>query len=1154
MKLEETLGAITKNKIFKEVVGRLSEPTIAHAVAGGSIAEVSRREVAVGQAGRAYFLAALYSGLKKPTLVVTPNYERARRLAADLRAYQTSAKLVPDVETMPYDSLSPSPGAVGKRLAALDEMDQGKAGIWIVSVQSALRGIAPRAAGLHRPVTLKVGDEVDLYSLAERLVALGYSRTPMVEDSGEFSLRGGIIDVFSSNAEVPIRIELFGDEVDSIRPFSVTTQRSVGRFKNVKIYGCRQLVLTEETAKRAESSISEALPEWLEEEVGKLKDLQYFEGVDKYLPALYGKLETVLDYLPADAVVVIDEPEEVSQAAEQHVEGQQSYIEHLIEHKAIIAPPSPYFTDVSEILQKSRLNLVSIGAARASASFKAAPIKPFTGKVADVTGVIKDYMGLGLKVVIALGEDRQIDRMEKLLSKDGIKASSAFTGNINQVSLAKGNLTSGFSSQDFGLAILTFADIFGRRSAPAKKKATGRQGAISSIADLKVGDYVVHSAHGIAVYAGLHKREVAGITRDYALLEYAGKDKLFVPTDQLDKISKYIGAAGETPAVSRLGGSEWLKAKKKAQASVKKVAYDLLSLYASRAKSKGTAFATDTPWQKELEDAFAFDETPDQLSAIEDVKRDMEQEKPMDRLICGDVGYGKTEVAVRAAFKAVVHGKQVMVLVPTTILAQQHFSTFSQRLKQFPVTVEMVSRFKSPAQQKDIIARFNSGQVDILIGTHRLLSQDVKPLNLGLVIIDEEQRFGVNDKEKLRDFKHSVDVLTLSATPIPRTLQMSLAGVRDMSVIETPPEGRHPIVTHVGRYDEEMLIQAIRRELGRGGQVYYVHNRVETIDAVAGRVSALIPEARVAVAHGQMSEHQLEKIMIGFLERKFDVLVCTTIIESGIDIPSVNTLIVDRAEILGLAQLYQLRGRVGRTSQRAYAYFFFSPQKLLTSQAFERLKTISDFTELGSGIKIALRDLEIRGAGSLLGAEQHGYMSQVGFELYCQMLKEAIDEFEGKGAPEPLEIKIDLPVSAYIPESYIAEESLRIEAYKKIVLSHDPSDIEQMGQELTDRYGTPPEAVQRLLDIARLRTMAKKLKVTEIAFQNGRVKVLPVAMTKAQELKLTRRYSNLAVNSPRRYLTLSRVAPDKIIALLLNLFDDIMSAVTNDVRISQKAR
>ncbi|MBI4734300.1 MAG: transcription-repair coupling factor [Rubrobacteridae bacterium] len=597
------------------------------------------------------------------------------------------------------------------------------------------------------------------------------------------------------------------------------------------------------------------------------------------------------------------------------------------------------------------------------------------------------------------------------------------------------------------------------------------------------------------------------------------------------------------PSITRLGSADWLKAKKKVQTSVKKIAYDLLSLYATRAKSTGFSFSEDTPWQAELEDSFNYDETIDQLIAIEDVKRDMQRDKPMDRLICGDVGYGKTEVAVRAAFKAAMDGKQTIVLVPTTILAQQHAKTFTERLSPFPVTVEMISRFKTPQQQKEIVERFNRGNIDILIGTHRILAKDVHPFDLGLVLVDEEQRFGVNDKEKLRNFKNSVDVLTLSATPIPRTLQMSVAGVRDMSTIETPPEGRHPIITHVGRYDEEMIVEAIRRETGRGGQVYFVHNRVDSIDSVATRLEKLIPGLKVAVAHGQMSEHTLERIMLRFLDKQYDVLVCTTIIESGIDIPSVNTLIVDRAELLGLSQLYQLRGRVGRTNRRAYSYFFFSPQNNMTVQAFERLKTISDFTELGSGIKIALRDLEIRGAGNLLGAEQHGHMASVGFELYCQMLKEAIDEFEGNVKPDFAEIKIDIPVDAYIPSSYIPEESLRIEVYKKIVLAKEALDVEYMKSELRDRFGATPPQVERLLEIAHLRRKARLLGLSEITYRNNGVKVFPIRLTKEQALTIAKSNMSIVIKNDRRYLSIGELPAKKTVAFLNSMFDVIINGL-----------
>ncbi|HZD60791.1 MAG TPA: transcription-repair coupling factor, partial [Anaerolineae bacterium] len=886
-------------------------------------------------------------------------------------------------------------------------------------------------------------------------------------------------------------------------------------------------------------------------------EIQYFEGVEKYLPFLYEETSSVLDYLPKDCIVIIDEPEETKQSAQRYFEQQQAYMDHLVTHQMIIEPPSPYFKRPKEILNRDgvKIELVSIGEVPGNrVGFKASPIQPMIGRIEQLRAIIGDYAGLGIKIVISLHDEDQLVRMADMLSGWNIRYSiGAEIGEA--VNLVIGNLSGGFVSPGIGLAVISFSDIFGRQSGSRKVRGSSGGGrAISDIADLKIGDYVVHSSHGIAIYGGLTRREVAGIARDYAVLEYAGSDRLFVPTDQLDRITRYIGAVGEEPTISRLGGSEWLKAKRKAKASVKRVAYDLLSLYAERAKATGFSFSPDSPWQKELEDSFPYEETPDQLVAIGDVKVDMEGAKPMDRLICGDVGYGKTEVAVRATFKAVMDGKQVLVLVPTTILAQQHFTTFSERLAQFPVHVDMVSRFKSRAHQKEIVARFNSGDIDVLIGTHRLLQNDVKPLNLGLVIIDEEQRFGVNDKEKMRNFKKSVDVLTLSATPIPRTLQISLAGVRDMSVIETPPEDRQPIITHVGRYNEEMMIQAIRRELGRGGQVYYVHNRVETISRVATRIKTLIPEARVAVAHGQMSEHQLEKVMLDFLKGEHDVLVCTTIIESGIDIPSVNTLIVDRAEHLGLAQLYQLRGRVGRSGRRAYAYFFFSYQALLTPQAFERLKTISDFTELGSGVKIALRDLEIRGAGNLLGSEQSGHMSAVGFDLYCQMLREAIEELEGKPVIDPLEIKIDLPVNAYLPDTYIAEESLRIEAYKRVILARDTSGVDDIMDELADRYGIPPDPVVALLGIAKIRLLARSLGITDISYQSGTIRVSPISLARQQEMILAESYENLFFKTERQYVLLTGVKSIEIVAFLLALFNDIMGALDSGVKISQKAR
>ncbi|MEW5707246.1 MAG: transcription-repair coupling factor [Actinomycetota bacterium] len=1142
MRLEETLNMIQENNDFKELITSIK--------AGNS------ETVAVGSSARSYFLASFFKSVNRPILVITSGSEKARKLVEDLKAYSIEAELFAEVETMPYDSLSPSPASVGRRLAALNDMESGKLCIWVTSIQSAMRVMPPPSAALHYPLKLSVGEEIDLHDLAKKLTAICYTRVSLVESPGHFSLRGGILDVFPSHAQKPVRVELFGDEIDSIRIFNVSDQRSIGYLSTVKIYGCRQVALTKETISTAASKFPDLSSDWLEEEIGKVKDGQYFEGIDKYLPFLYEEDGTVLDYLPKEALRIIDEPEETRQAAVQHYNQQLSYIEHLVDHQTILKPPHPYFKRPKDIFtSRIDIELVSVGKVeRAGKSFKASPIPYFGGKVEQLKSLIVDYLNLGFRIAIVLPDENQRTRIEQILLDSNISSTRSLSASKRQVLLAIGNLNSGFVSHDLKIAIISFADIFGRRSHCRVRRIASRRYAISDISDVKVGDYVVHSVHGIAIYGGLRKREVNGVVRDYALLEYAGSDRLFVPIDQLDRITKYIGAAGEVPTISRLGSADWLKATKKAKASAKKVAYDLLTLYALRANAKGIRFSPDTPWQQELEDSFAYEETPDQLAAVEDVKRDMESSKPMDRLICGDVGYGKTEVAVRAAFKAVMDGKQVMVLVPTTILAQQHHMTFTDRLSPFPVTVEMVSRFKSKQQQNDIISRFNEGKVDILIGTHRLLQDDVRPLDLGLVIIDEEQRFGVNHKEKLRNFKKSIDVLTLSATPIPRTLQMSLAGIRDMSIIETPPGGRQPVITHVGGYDEEMVIQAIRRELGRGGQVYLVHNRVETISGVADRVRELVPEARVAVAHGQMSEHQLEKVMLGFLDHRYDVLVCTTIIESGIDIPSVNTLIVDRAELLGLAQLYQLRGRVGRTNQRAYAYFFFSSQRLLTMQAFERLKTISDFTELGSGIKIAMRDLEIRGAGNLLGAEQHGHMSAVGFELYCQMLRDAIDELEGKQVTELAEVKVDLPINAYIPDAYIAEEGLRIEIYRRIIMSCKSTEIDQIALELRDRFGPLPEPVKNLLDIGKLRLLARKLGVSEISYRNNRIKVSPLLLTKQQEIDIASKHNNLIFNRKRQYLLITKPKIDKTITFLLALFDVIIGELTTGVMISQKAR
>jgi transcription-repair coupling factor (superfamily II helicase) len=1177
--LVDTLRIIENEPRFKKLLKNIDD---------------GNQSIVVGAAARAFMVAALIKSRVRPFFIVAPSFDRARRIAVDLRAFGVEAELLPDIETMPYDSLSPGAHSVGKRFMLLDEMQSGLEKVWVTPVQSILRILPSPVEGLHKSLRLEVGDEIDLHTFAEKLVDYGYARNTLVDDHGQFSLRGGIIDIFPSNSDYPVRIEFFGDEVESIRSFNVSSQRSTAKLKKVSIYRCRQLHLSADRVSKIDGILSDLAvyghiseqSELLENEVSKLKDLHYFEGVDKFMPFIYEDGATVIDYLPRKTVMIFDEPEEISQLADSYYAQQEQYVGHLVEHKAILKPPRPYYAEPGILNDKRfhHLNLISIGesvfsgetdvektdAIKADTAttgakkgltkkedrmeFKAAPVPSMAGKISELPDILKGIGKKGLIAVLTLSDKVQLERVDELLGKAKVRTSTNPKLKQGTVFLTTGGLSTGFESADLGLAIITASDLFGKQIPKKKQRPVGKGNAITSLSELALGDYVVHSTHGIAVYAGLQQREIAGVTRDYALLEYAGTDRLFVPVDQLDRLTKYIGASGETPTVTRLGGADWLKAKRKAQASVKKIAYDLLSLYALRANSKGFAYSADTPWQVDLEESFRHDETPDQLYAIQEVKRDMESGKPMDRLICGDVGYGKTEVAVRAAFKAAADGKQVMVLVPTTILAQQHGKTFSERLAPFPVTVEMISRFKTPSQQKEIVDRFNKGRIDILIGTHRLLAKDVQPFDLGLVIVDEEQRFGVNDKEKLRNFKKSVDVLTLSATPIPRTLQMSLAGVRDMSTIETPPEGRHPIVTHVGRYDEEMIVEAIRREVGRGGQVYFVHNRVESIDAVAQRLEKLVPGLKVGVGHGQMSEHVLERIMLAFLEKRYDVLVCTTIIESGIDIPTVNTLIVDRAELLGLSQLYQLRGRVGRTDKRAYSYFFYSPQQSMTNQAFERLKTISDYTELGSGIKIALRDLEIRGAGNLLGAEQHGYMSSIGFELYCQLLKEAIDELEGNRQPDPIEIKIDLPVDAFIPDEYISQESLRIDIYKKIVLIKEIADIDQVNNELKDRFGAVPVQVKRLLDIAKLRWLARRLGVTEIVYQNNRIKISPLQLTRSQALAIAKQIKSVTMRQERRSLSIMCSANDEMVAFLNDVLSDIIVAPHPEVNGSQKER
>lgn len=1163
-----------------------------------SLADRKSRLVTVPVYLRSYLLAGLISESKRPFLIITPTVNQAEQLVRDLHCFLRDDRVwyFPDWETLPYESISPSRQTVSRRLEILYYLTQLRQLGVVVAVQTLLHRLTPRKRNLHQPLKLKVGAEVDMDSVTERLVKMGYSRQDYVEERGEFSVRGGLIDIFSPAYDLPLRVEFAYDKVGSIRFFRVADQRSVDSVKQATIFGCREACLDSAVFQRLTSQLQDlarsgggrASTSQLRLELERLQEFRYFEGVEKYLPLMEPQLETLLDYLPDDGLVVFDEPGQVLSEAERYYDSQQ---EHLKEQGKFLPSPTSYFLPPEQLARLSkpdsrlrtldfgelsraassvepraqlnrgratnsqqRLDLISLkapdsqrgafGLRRAQSSGgQAKPVEPMLGSRERLKQMITRLQKEDYTQVAVLYDQGQVKRLKEIAAEFGFypQIKEFVLGKLN---LATGNFSRGFIWPEMKLALLSYSDIFvtprPRRWRGEKTVAAERP--LSSLAEVKAGDYVVHTRHGIACYKGLAKEKIGDAEWECLVLRYAD-GILKIRADQMDKVSKYIVGGGVTPKLSFLGRKDWWRTKQRVKASVKKMALDLFKLYLQRAQAQGVAFSLDSPWQRELEESFSYEETSDQLKAISEVKGDMEAARPMDRLVCGDVGYGKTEVAVRAAFKAVMDGKQVFVLAPTTILAQQHWATFKERLAPFPVFVEMLSRFRSPAEQKRIIEALKKGQVDIVIGTHRLLQIDVRSKDLGLIIVDEEQRFGVAAKEHLKNLKKSVDVLTLSATPIPRTLQMSLSGIRDLSIIDTAPEGRFPIMTYVGQYGQQLVRSAIYRELHRGGQIYYVHNQVQTIYQKAKLIEDLVPEARVAVAHGQMPERDLEEVMLSFLDRKWDLLVCTTIIESGIDIPSVNTLIVEEADRLGLAQLYQLRGRVGRSDIRAFAYFFFSPVSLTTA-AGQRLRTIGEMTELGSGFKVALRDLEIRGGGNFLGPEQHGYMAAVGFDLYCQLLSQAVSELTGHVVIKPTPARIDIPVRAYLPSSYIDSESLRLEAYSRIVSARSEEETEEVSRELRDRYGALPAEAKNLLSISRVKLLAGEVGATSVSYLRSKVILWPLRLSREEVASLQRTYPGLIYKRQQKSLVVGRVALREVVVFLLKLLSDIISQLS----------
>ncbi len=1062
--------------------------------------------------------SSLFQLEEQPIILVTHNLLQAQKVYDDLAELIDDNKLFlyPANEITLIDIDAQSPETLGQRIKVLQNLANGKLGIYIIPYIGLTKLLPPKETFKDAIMHLKVGSEIELDYLLHHFIYLGYERTDLVSKRGEFSIRGGIIDIFPHTIENPIRIELFDIEIDSIRTFDVSNQRSITKLEAIDITPAREWIVSQEQFLKAaviaekylgeqlskikDSSIKEKLTTNISWEIEQLKQQNYFNGIYKYVSILYSSNSTILDYLNHHSIIVFEEANRITEAAKQSEKEMNEWQTALLEHGEYLPNLKVYktyhelFTSIQYQIVYLSLFLKQIPHASPAniINFVTRNMQNFHGQMNLLKTEIDRWMKTHTNVVFLAADKDRGKRLQRILFDYGMEVdfvNEEISKLTSRPIIILGNLQSGFEMLSIHVAIITEGEVFSKKQRKVRK-VTQQSNAerIKSYTDLKLGDLVVHVNHGIGKYVGIQTLEINGIHKDYLHIKYSGNDKLYVPIDQIDLVQKYLGGEDKEPKLYSLGGNEWNKVKNKVKSSVRDIAQDLIKIYAKREAAKGYAFPLENEFDKEFSSLFPYDETLDQIRTIEEIKRDMEKEKPMDRLLCGDVGYGKTEVALRAAFKSAMSGKQVAVLVPTTILAQQHFETFKERFMDYPIKIEVLSRFRSRKEQKSVIKGIEDGTVDIIIGTHRLLSKDVIYKDLGLLIVDEEQRFGVRHKEKLKEIKANVDVLTLTATPIPRTLHMSMLGVRDLSIIETPPENRFPVQTYVVEYSGALVRESIERELARGGQVYFLYNQVKSIQTMADQIKSLVPEARVAVAHGQMSESELENVMLDFLEGNYDVLVSTTIIETGVDIPNVNTLIIYNADKMGLSQLYQLRGRVGRSNRIAYAYFTYQRDKVLSEVAEKRLQSIKEFTELGSGFKIAMRDLAIRGAGNLLGAEQHGFIASVGFDLYTNMLKDAINELKGEKIEEVnVEPQIELEVDAYLPTEYIDDSMQKIEMYKKFANIKTMEEVEQTVEELIDRFGDTPNPVENLINITKIKAYAYKYQMVSISQKGNEI-------------------------------------------------------------------
>ncbi len=1084
---------------------------------------------------KAFALARLFARIGRPVLVVTYSQEAAQRFWDDLVRFglpEERVCVLPASQSFFLDGDITDYRVIGERIAALMTLSGDEPSVVIGTAEAVLQRTSPPADILPHVFTLHGEETIDFDDVVRRLVQMGYESANTVTRPGEFSRRGGILDVFPSTSDDPVRIELFGDDIESIRPFDVATQRSTGRHASVDLTPARELRLTPKRIASATSKLKalfqarvvklaadknreaiERLTDNLETDLSKLEQGAYFDGLEQYFPYIVPEPASALDYLRPDTLAVLDEPNQVSdhwtriatevqQARERQWQRGDSLDFDLL--------ACPYSALVDALNERGTLVLSLLGRnvdglkIVQRLSVNSAPMDSYRGRLGSLADEIGTWLANDCRVLLVTDQPARVREICAEMSL-AVRPREEKVGNRAGLYVTEGRLRAGFKVSDIRLYIMTDAELFGSARPIVRSRRVAGGVAISSVLDLRENDFVVHIHHGIGIYRGLIKRKSDGDNlRDYIVVEYLGGDRLFIPADQIDRIQRYSGTEGAAPQVNKIGGNEWQKTTRKVREQAREMAGELIKLYAARQQAYRPNFGPDSNWQAEMEEAFPYTETRDQMRAINDMKADLEKEQPMDRLICGDVGFGKTEVALRGAFKVVTAGKQVAVLCPTTVLAAQHLATFTERLGAYPIRIELLSRFRSRAEQLKTIQGLQNGTVDIVIGTHRLLSKDVKLKSLGMVVVDEEQRFGVAHKERLKQLRTQVDVLTLSATPIPRTMSMALSGLRDMSIIEDPPEGRIPVLTYVREYEDDLIRDALLRELERDGQVYFVHNKIESIYHVIEHLRRLVPDARFDIGHGQMSEDDLERVMEDFYHHKFDVLVCTTIIENGLDVSNANTILIDNADHMGLSQLYQLRGRVGRSSRQAYSYLFYRRHKQLSEIAERRLSAMKEFSALGSGYKVAMRDMEIRGAGNLLGAEQHGAMISVGFDLYFQLLSQAVQEMKGEEVTEDILPPVDLPVTAHIPGDYIPGEAERIYFYKRMSGVRMVKDVEDLQAELEDRFGDPPRPVWTALAILRMRLRCKECGIAAIKGDaaNINIRFAPSVRLTADAVKL----------------------------------------------------